>query len=165
MWEPSVKKWLLHDVRGRWMQYGVKGKGNRNVQAMGGQRGVTKSKPKQNLLPILAVWPSQVWEVCESLDVSTTESNQPSKQTYRWATARGSCDLSCPVPSAHCRALEEPAHSPVGPGAGTPQPPHSAFGEAWIRNLKHLRLLHFIQQNKNKTHPSSFSKCSVPFKI
>lgn len=77
-----------------------------------------RANTDKNLLPVLAVWPSQVWEVCESLDVSTTESNQPSKQTYRWATAWGSCDLSCPVPSAHCRALEEPAHSPVGPGAG-----------------------------------------------
>lgn len=37
------------------MQYGVKGKGNRNVQAMGGQRGVRKSKDRQNLLPVLAV--------------------------------------------------------------------------------------------------------------
>lgn len=75
------------------------------------------------------------------------------------------CVLSCPVLShLHTADPSSSQHTALWDlGQGTPQPAHSAFGEPWIRNLKHLQLSHFIQQNKNKTGPSPFSKFS--FKI
>lgn len=116
------------------MQYEVRGKGNMNVEAMGGQRGVRRSKDRQNLLRVLAVSHSKV---CESLGASTAERNQPCKQTYR-ATAQEAavmCVLSHPQ-AADPLSSQHTALWDLG--QGTPQPAHSALGEAWIRNFKHL---------------------------
>lgn len=139
------------------MQYRVKGKGNINVQAMGGQREVRGSRHRRNLLPVLAECGKcvKVW--------MQAQQKQPPQQTDLHVSHCPAvvCVLSCPICTP--RPLEEPAHCPVGPGAGHTTAAHPAFGEAWL--IKHLRLLHFVQQTKNKTCPPSFSKFSVPFKI
>lgn len=75
--------------------------------------------------------------------------------------------VSCPVLS-HTQAANpsRSQHTALWDlGQDTPLPAPSALGEAWIRNLKHLWLWHFVQQNKNKTCPSSFFKVSAPFNI
>lgn len=64
------------------MQFEVKGKGNMNVQTMGGQRGREGANTDNIFCLSWLSKPSQVWEVCESLDASAAESNPLSKHSH-----------------------------------------------------------------------------------
>lgn len=94
MWEPSVEKWLLQDVRGCWMQYGVKGKGN-----MGGQRGMRKSKHRQIFcLSWLSDHPKcgkcvKIW--MQAQQTATTPANWPAGEPLQGAAVMSV--LSCPI--------------------------------------------------------------------
>lgn len=122
MREPSVKKWLLQDVRGCWMQQGVKGKGNMNVQAVSGQRGVRRSKDRLNLLPgpgcLTLLSLGRV-----SKSGYTRRREQPPLQTNlnvsRWQKDQPCC-MSCPCPHAAdlLRSQHKGSRSPTGAGAG-----------------------------------------------
>lgn len=143
------------------------------VLAMGGQRGVRRSKDRLNLLPapgclaLLSLgsvsksgctWSREKPPLQTNLNVSCWRKNQPGS-------------VSCPSPHAAdpLRSQHRGSHRPTGGWTRAPSP-----WAAWVINFKHFWLWHSVQQNKNKTcalvvsaslRHFFISKVSPPFKI
>lgn len=99
------------------MQYRIKGKGNINVQAMGGQREVRGSRHRRNLLPVLAECGK-----CVKVWMQAQQKQPPQQKDLHVSHCPAVvCVLSCPVPSAPPDPWRSQHTALWDLGQGTPQ--------------------------------------------